>query len=98
MSREWRVGRHQPRNVYRGDEFVAVVIGPDDEAGGRAAYIAEAVNLRPKVRELAGCAARLDPSERHFALRPMAHGGCGWCGDDHLAPLLASLKRVDLNE
>lgn len=44
MSEQWRVGRHQPRNVYRGDEFVAVMVGEDEWAYALAEQIVQAMN------------------------------------------------------
>lgn len=40
----WRVGNHQPRNIYLDDEFAAVCIGPDDIATDLALVICEALN------------------------------------------------------
>lgn len=40
----WRVGNHQPRNIYRGDEYVAVVLGDDTLAGVRAREIVAVLN------------------------------------------------------
>ena len=40
----WRVGRHQRRNIYNGDTFIAVVIGSEDTAGMIAARICDALN------------------------------------------------------
>jgi hypothetical protein len=28
----YRVGHHQPRNVYRGDEYIGVMFSPEDAA------------------------------------------------------------------
>lgn len=35
----YRVGRHQPRNVYRGEEYIGVMFSPED-----AAAVVEAMN------------------------------------------------------
>lgn len=40
----WRVGRHQARNVYWGEEFVFVVVGEQAQAGSRARAIVAALN------------------------------------------------------
>lgn len=40
----WRVGRHQPRNIYYDDEFVAVAIGDAALAADVALIICAALN------------------------------------------------------
>lgn len=40
----WRVGNHQPRNIYLDNEFAAVCIGPADVAADLALVICEALN------------------------------------------------------
>jgi hypothetical protein len=40
----WRVGNHQARNIYRGDSYVAVVVGDDALAGVRAREIVAILN------------------------------------------------------
>jgi hypothetical protein len=40
----WRVGRRVPRNVYRGDEPVAMVAGAPGDAERLARFIARACN------------------------------------------------------
>lgn len=40
----WRVGNHQPRNIYVDNEFVAVAIGPSDEAAELAQRFCLAMN------------------------------------------------------
>lgn len=40
----WRVGNHQPRNIYRDNVQVAVTVGPEDEAAELAARICKAMN------------------------------------------------------
>lgn len=57
MTGPWRVGRHQPRNVYRGDEFVAVMVGEDEWAYALAEQIVRAMN------DQEGRKLRPDPGE-----------------------------------
>ncbi len=40
----WRVGNHQARNIYRGDQYVMVVVGDDALAGVRAREIVAVLN------------------------------------------------------
>ena len=40
----WRVGRHQPRNIYADGQFVLVALGPDDEAAALAAHVCATMN------------------------------------------------------
>jgi len=40
----WRVGRHQPRNIYRNNREVAVAVGPDEEAAQVAEMLCAAAN------------------------------------------------------
>jgi hypothetical protein len=44
----WRVGRHQPRNVYLDGRMVLVVVGADAEAAKLAQAICDAMNAQPK--------------------------------------------------
>jgi hypothetical protein len=41
---EWRVGNHNPRNLYIGDEHVAVTVGDNVAAGALAHRIVAAMN------------------------------------------------------
>ena len=41
---EWRVGRHQARNIYWGEEFVMVVVGEEQAAGQRARALVAVLN------------------------------------------------------
>lgn len=40
----WRVGRHNPRNLYIGNQHVAVTVGADEQARDLAERIAAAMN------------------------------------------------------
>lgn len=40
----WRVGNPQSRNIYRGDNYVAVVVGDDYRASQQARLIVDALN------------------------------------------------------
>lgn len=40
----YRQGSHQPRNIYDGDEMIAVVIGEVNDATVRAQHIVRALN------------------------------------------------------
>lgn len=40
----WRVGNHQPRNIYLDNEFAAVCIGPAEEAADLPLIICELLN------------------------------------------------------
>lgn len=44
MSGRWRVGTKVPRNLYRDDVEVGVMVGPLDEAAELAAVIAQRMN------------------------------------------------------
>lgn len=41
---DWRVGHHQARNIYWGEEFVMVVVGEEQVANQRARAIVAALN------------------------------------------------------
>ena len=40
VSETYRVGRHQPQNLYRGEQYIGVMFSPED-----AALIVEALNV-----------------------------------------------------
>lgn len=44
MPDTWRVGRHQPRNLYVGEVMVGVMVGPETEAASAAASVVRAMN------------------------------------------------------
>jgi hypothetical protein len=51
----YRVGNHQPQNVYRGDQYIGVMFTPED-----AALAVEALNALPRCR-VATCPDFGDP-------------------------------------
>jgi hypothetical protein len=48
MTQEYRVGNHQPRNIYRGQEYIGVMFSPRD-----AALVVISLNLGAGVANLA---------------------------------------------
>jgi len=85
MSGLYRVGHHQARHVYRGEEHIGVMFAPGD-----AALVVSMLNgVRPikAVTDLLHCANELIGDDRRSLLRNQVDNGCGWCGRDHLADL-----------
>jgi hypothetical protein len=81
MTDRYRVGNHQPQNVYRGDAYIGVMFTADD-----AALIVEALNDR-KPTELPD-----EPVTEHRPEYPggdgLGYGRCTGCGE--LWPCTAS--------
>lgn len=85
MNDLYRVGRHQPQNVYRGEQYIGVMFAPED-----AALVMSALNGVQSIKavtDLLHCADRLIGDDRRSFLRDQVDNGCGWCGGDHLAEL-----------
>jgi hypothetical protein len=49
----WRTGRHQPRNIYWDNQFIAVTVGCEEEAAHHAwsiCYALNAIKEKPRMR------------------------------------------------
>lgn len=49
----WRLGKHQPRNIYYNNQFIAVVVGEEEDAANNAwsiCYALNAIKEKPRMR------------------------------------------------
>ena len=85
MSELYRVGRHQPQNVYRGEQYIGVMFAPED-----AALTVAALNgIQPvkAVTDLLKCATELTGDKWGCPFGDAENSSCDRCGIDHLAEL-----------
>lgn len=66
---EYRVGNHQPQNVYRDNAYIGVMFSAEDAA--------EVVRRMNESDRLAECASQLDPTDGVPFAEPIADGGIG---------------------
>jgi hypothetical protein len=85
VSETYRVGRHQPQNVYCGEQYIGVMFSPEDAA--LTVSMLNGVQPIKAVTDLLHCANELIGDDRESLLRDQVDNGCGWCGIDHLAEL-----------
>ena len=58
MNDLYRVGRHQPQNVYRGEQYIGVMFSPED-----AALTVSMLNGVPPIKAVADLLARKSPRQ-----------------------------------